>query len=139
MPIQVMPVSSPELGRRFNRMVDELAYAIGAEFDFNTAPLGRSGTLILNLIAVEPSRGAIPNGTRFRRSDNEFKSSFNIDYARWVAGDLAEQVDAVCDAYLGALGQTPSAWLPVDTLQRFKAALPNGRQRLLAEPDRLEA
>jgi len=139
MSIMIEPFSSVELGRRFNKAVHELAYAMGADLDLGAVTLGRSGTLVLQLIAIDPARGAVPNGTHFRRSEGELTSAINIDYARYIRGDLAEQLDCICKACLDALHQTPRVWLSGETRRAFEGALANARQRLLAEPDRLNS
>ncbi len=137
MGIVFLASGSPETSRSVYELTQELAYAMGRSFDLATdAPL-KSDTVVLNVFAVAPFRGAIPNGASFKRTHAEYWSSYNIDFEKYVAGDAQAKLEALCAALAGAANQVPDRRMATEEKRRFEAALSDGVALLLSEPERI--
>jgi hypothetical protein len=94
-------------------------------------------TVVLNVFAVAPFRGIIPNGTSFKRTHAEFWSSYNIDLEKYVTADARGKLEAICAALAGAVNQVPDMRMSGEEKRRFEAALSDGVALLLSEPERM--
>jgi hypothetical protein len=137
MGIVFLATGSPETGRSVNELAQELAYAMGRNFDLGKAAPSKPDALILNVFAVAPLRGAIPNGTSYKRSRAEFWSAYNIDFEKYVASDARGKLEAMGTALIGAINQVPDSRMTGEQKRHFEAALMNGIGLLLSEPDRM--
>lgn len=137
MGIVFLATGSPETGRSVNELAQELASAIGRNLDLGTAAPSKPNALVLNVLAVAPFRGAVPNGTSFKRSRAEFWSAYNIDFEKYVASDARGKLEAIGRALLGAINQVPDARMTDEQKRHFEAALSDGIALLLSEPERI--
>ncbi len=137
MPISVISTGTPEVADEVGKLADELLYAMGQTFDLARFDLAKSDLIVLNVYAIAPHRGSIPDGISFKRADREFWSSRNIDFLRYEGGDLATKIDAVGMALIEAFEQVPRSRASNDAKQAFRAAVSEAGMRLQAEPDRL--
>lgn len=133
----VMASGTPEIGQRMRKLTDELTYAMGRDFDFGTVELPKPDLVILSVCAIAPWRGAIPDGTSFKRSQGEFWSTFNVDFAAFESGDPRKRLEALAAALRGAVAQVPGSRIPDDIKSRFYSALAAAVELLLSEPERL--
>lgn len=132
----VMATGTPDVGGLVSKLADELVYAMGGFVDLEQVPLLKPDTIILSLYATDPSKGSIPGGTSFKRSQGEFWSSRSITYARFASGDLAEKLAAVGDALIEAIEQVPRTRMSDDAKAKVTAAVAPAIQVLLGEPER---
>jgi hypothetical protein len=137
MGITFLASGSPETSKSVHELAQELAYAMGRSFDLEKAAPLKPDTVVLNVFAVAPFRGSIPNGTSFKRTHAEFWSSHNIDFEKYVAGDAGGKLAAICEALTGAVNQVPDKRMALDEKRRFEAALSDGVALLLSEPERI--
>jgi hypothetical protein len=133
MPIVILAGGSPEYSGHIRQLSEKLAYAMGERFVLETAELNIPGTLVLNVRAIAPERGFIPEGTNHKRSTAEFWSSCNIDYAAYSTGRIEQQVDALKAALVAAMNQARPAWVSPELRRRFETAISEGAQQLLSE------
>ena len=137
MPIQFLPTGDASVGRRFILFADEFAYAMGSEFDFQKAQLSKPGTIVLNLLCVDPANGAVPNGTSHKRSAGEFWTSYNVDHAAFASPDLEVRITAIRDAIIAAVQQIPSSRMSEGVKEALARAAVVATEKLALEPDRL--
>ena len=137
MPISVMSTGTPEVANEVRKLADELLYAMGAILNLERLAQAKPDLVVLSIFAIAPERGTIPNGTRFSRVDREFTSSHNIDFHRFVDGDLATKLEAVGQALIDALNQVPETRANKSDKAAFANALPAAILKLTNEPDRL--
>jgi hypothetical protein len=137
MAVTFLASGSPETSKSVYELAQELAYAMGRGFDLEKAAPLKPDTIVLNVFAVAPFRGAIPNGTQFKRTHAEYWSSYNIDFDRYVAGDARGKLEAMCAALAGAVDQVPDSRMAAEEKRRFQAALADGVTLLLSEPERM--
>jgi hypothetical protein len=62
MGITILASGSPETSKSVYELAQELAYAMGRSFDLEKAAPLKPDTVVLNVFAVAPFRGIIPNG-----------------------------------------------------------------------------
>ena len=129
MPLTILTFGDPDTGQPLSKLANELAYAMGAELDLSSLPIPTSDLIVLSLICVDPNRGIIPNKTRHRRADKEFRSSFNVDYRTFSQGNPVAKIGAIADALIAAADQVPTTIMPEDTKVAFRRAA-NRRQYL---------
>ncbi|MBO9557260.1 MAG: hypothetical protein J7515_01570 [Caulobacter sp.] len=137
MAISVISTGTPEVANEVGKIADELLYAIGRHMDLERIALPKPDVIVLCIYAIAPERGVIPDKTSFKRADREFWSSRNIDFARYVGGDMATKIDAVKTALIDAFDRVPTSRAPNDAKRDFRAAITAAAQNLLAEPERL--
>ena len=137
LPISVISTGTPEVANEVGKVADELCYAMGGFLNLESIALSKPDRVVLCIYAIAPERGVIPDGTSFKRTDQEFWSSRNIDFHRYVGGDLATRIDAVAVALVEAFEQVPKTRAS-DALKRdFGIAVSAASRLLMAEPDRL--
>lgn len=137
MSIKFLTFGSPEVAQSVHDLVQELAYAMGRSFDLEGAASLKPHTIILSLIAVAPARGTIPSGVQFKRTHQEFWSSFNVNFDAYVVGDARGKLEAISAALIGAVRQVPENRMTSEEKDRFEEALVHGTTLLLSEPDRV--
>lgn len=99
----------PEIPRPAFELVERLEERIrGFDHDVKERK-GRFPTIVINLIAINPNRGAIPNSTSLKRLSGELWSSWNIDFAFFIAADDRQKEEllkiATCDALTALEGK----------------------------------
>jgi hypothetical protein len=137
LPISVISTGTPEVANEVRKIADELLYAMGRNMNLEQIALPKPDLIVLCIYAIAPERGSIPDGTSFKRGDREFWSSRNIDFLRYVTGDLATQIDAVGVALIEAFEQVPKSRAPDEAKLDFRTAILAAAQLLLANPNRL--
>lgn len=138
MGIIVLATGTPETSDSVRALTDELVYAMGRDFDLTGVKLPKTDTIVLNVFAIAPDRGVIPNGTSHKRSAHEFWSSYNIDFDRYVRGDAADKLQALADGLRGAINQLPENRMAVETKSAFANAVQAAISLLVSEPDRVQ-
>jgi hypothetical protein len=128
--------SSASFSRAFQQWIDEYVYSMGADFDFEKVQLTKLHDLILCLICLPPELSGFRSGTSFRRTSAEFWSTFQVDHASFVSGDLARMINALKDGLIGAITQVPASRMPLYLKQRFVEAAEKAALRLTDEPSR---
>lgn len=136
MPISLLTFGDAELGRSLHDWVDELAYAMGAYFDFEKANYGKAETIVLAIICLPPQMARGENGTSFKRGSSEFCSTFEADYVAFSSYSAANKIAAVATAFEGAIQQIPDKRMPAAAKEDFIQATKRGAAALLAQPDR---
>jgi hypothetical protein len=134
MGITILASGSPETSKSVYELAQELAYAMGRSFDLEKAAPLKPDTVVLNVFAVAPFRGIIPNGTSFKRTHAR---SYNIDFQKYVTADARGKLEAICAALAGAVNQVPDMRMSGEEKRRFEAALSDGVALLLSEPERM--
>jgi hypothetical protein len=137
MGIMILATGTPETSDGVRALTAELIYAIGRDFDLDRVVLPKADTIVLNVNAIAPSRGVMPNGTSHKRSAKEFWTFYNIDFDRYVQGDAAAKLAALANGLRGAVRQLPDNRMSVSTKEAFEAAVEAGIELLMSEPDRL--
>jgi len=137
MPIQFLPGGDASVGRRFNLFADEFAYAMGSEFDFQKVELSKPDTIVLNLLCIDPARGAVPNGTTHKRSAAEFWTSYNVDHAAFMSPNIEAQIAAIRDGLIAAIEQVPSSRMPESVKDALARAAKIAATKLVSELSRL--
>lgn len=137
MPIQFLPGSDASVGRRFNLLADEFAYAMGSEIDFQKVELSKPDTIVLNLLCIDPACGSIPNGTSHKRSAAEFWTFYNVDHAAFMSPDVEVRIAALRDGLVAAVQQIPTTRMPESTKEALAHAAKIAARKLASEPDRL--
>ena len=137
MAIAVISTGTPEVADEVRKLADELLYTMGQSFDLARFASTKPDTIVLWVYAIAPHRGSIPDGTSFKRADQEFWSSRNIDFLRYEGGNPATKIDTVGAALIEAFEQLPKSRASDDAKREFSAAMSAASARLTAEPDRL--
>ena len=137
MPITVLAGGTPETSNRIRKLSDELVYAMERYFNFEKAPLLKPDLIVLNVIAIAPHRGSIPDGTSFKRSQHEFWTTFNVNYAAFESSDPRLRLEALAASFQGAFAQVPVSRTPAEIKAQFNNALRKAVTLLVSEPERL--
>ena len=136
MPISLLTFGDAEIGRSLQDWGNELAYAMGAYFDFSKANYGRPETIVLAIVCLPPEMAGIRNGTSLKRSSSEFWSIFEADYSAFSSRPAASKISAVATALVGAIQQIPDKRMPAKAKEDFIQATKAATASLLAQPDR---
>jgi hypothetical protein len=137
MPILLLASGDANTGRQFGLFADELAYAMGSDFDFQKVELPKEDAIVLNPICIDPAIATIANSVSHKRSAREFWTSYNVDHAGFSSANLAVRIGAIRDAMVGAARQVPSSRMPAGAMAEFERAATAAAARLLIERDRL--
>lgn len=82
--IRIVPAFGPEIPRKALSVVENLERDLNNCVTDDFTSFQKFGTLVLNLTAVNPKRGVIPNRVKLMRSSRELWCTWNISFDDFV-------------------------------------------------------
>jgi hypothetical protein len=116
----------PEIPQAVFELVDRLEQRIRSVDHDVTERKGRFRTIVVNLIVIDPARGAIPNSTSLKRLSGELWSSWNIDFATFLSADDRQKEELLMAATCEALAALEGKYLDGADVRRMIDRIKDG-------------
>jgi len=121
--IQILPAFSPEIPHSASIIAQELESSINKKIPDKLFYGKKFNVLALNIIAVNPDRGAIPGGVKMMRSQGALWSYYNIDFDQFVKSNERDRSIMMREASVSAVNQVDSKYIDEETRGKIISAI----------------
>ena len=138
MGLSVLTFSDEPNGRRFQRWVDEFAYAMGADCNFEEVASLSQYEVVVALICLPPDLADFgTDGISLKRGSKELWSTRHANFEEFVSGQPERMIACIDTAFREAVRQIPDRHLSDAQKGVIQSASEKAAESLNADPDRL--
>jgi hypothetical protein len=117
--IGIVPGFGPEIPRKAFSAVEDLEYDLNAAIPSEFSTSSKFGTIVINIIVINPKRGAIPNGVKLMRSSKELWTTWNIDFDKFENASSSEMRAQMRSGAIEALRMIDKKYIQPDVLSKI--------------------